>query len=263
MDLGLKGKVAVVTASSRGLGRAVAGALAAEGAKLALCSRNAEAVGATADELRKKYGVETFSAPCDVEDRARIAAFAAEVRERFGAVHILFANAGGPPPGTIADFAPADFEKAIGLNLLSVIGLVHAFLPAIRLQEWGRIIASTSITVKQPVPNLALSNVARVGVVAFMKTLAGELAPFNITCNTVAPGYIMTDRVESLIKNKSLKDGMAYDAAEREITAGIPAGRIGSPEEFGALVAFLSSERAGYITGETILIDGGAYRGLM
>ncbi|RPI96391.1 MAG: SDR family oxidoreductase, partial [Spirochaetales bacterium] len=165
--------------------------------------------------------------------------------------------------GTIADFAPADFEKAIGLDLLSVIKLVHAFLPAIKQQGWGRIIASTSITVKQPVPSLALSNVARVGVVAFMTTLAGELAPLDITCNTVAPGYIMTDRVASLIKNKSVKDGLAYEAAERGIMAGIPAGRIGSPEEFGALVAYLASERAGYITGETILIDGGAYRGLM
>jgi 3-oxoacyl-[acyl-carrier protein] reductase len=140
---------------------------------------------------------------------------------------------------------------------------VHAFLPAIKQQGWGRIIASTSITVKQPMPNLALSNVARVGVVAFMKTLAGELAPLNITCNTVAPGYIMTDRVASLIKDKSAKDGMTYEAAGRGITVAIPAGRIGTPEEFGALVAFLSSERAGYITGETILIDGGAYRGLM
>ncbi len=263
MDLGLKGKVAVVTASSRGLGRAVAEALAAEGAKLALCSRNAGAVGSAAREIKEKYGVDVYSAPCDVEDGKRIGDFAAEVLDRFGAVHILFANAGGPPPGTIADFAPADFEKAIGLDLLSVIKLVHAFLPAIKQQGWGRIIASTSITVKQPAPNLALSNVARVGVVAFMKTLAGELAPLDITCNTVAPGYIMTDRVASLIKNKSVKDGLAYEAAERGITAGIPAGRIGSPEEFGALVAYLASERAGYITGETILIDGGAYRGLM
>ncbi len=263
MNLGLKDKVAVVTASSRGLGRAVAEALAAEGAKLALCSRDAGAVGATADEIRKKYGVEVYSASCDVEDCGRVEGFAAEVLERLGAVHVLFANAGGPPPGTIADFTPADFEKAIRLNLLSVISLVHAFLPAIRRQGWGRIIASTSITVKQPAANLALSNVARVGVVAFMKTLAGEHAASNITCNTVAPGYIMTDRVESLIQSKSMKDGMAYDAAEREITAGIPAGRIGRPEEFGSLVAFLASERAAYITGETILIDGGAYRGLM
>ncbi len=263
MDLGLKGKVAVVTASSRGLGRAVAEALAAEGAKLALCSRNPDAVGSAAREIKEKYGVDVYSAPCDVEDGIRIGDFAAEVLDRFGAVHILFANAGGPPPGTIADFAPADFKKAIGLDLLSVIKLVHAFLPAIKQQGWGRIIASTSITVKQPVPSLALSNVARVGVVAFMKTLAGELAPLDITCNTVAPGYIMTDRVASLIKNKSVKDGLAYETTEREITAGIPAGRIGSPEEFGALVAYLASERAGYITGETILIDGGAYRGLM
>ncbi|MGV7928279.1 MAG: SDR family oxidoreductase [Spirochaetota bacterium] len=263
MDLGLKGKVAVVTASSRGLGRAVAEALAAEGAKLALCSRNADAVGSAAREISEKYGVEVYSAPCDVEDGDRIGVFAAEVLGRFGAMHILFANAGGPPPGTIADFAPADFEKAINLDLLSVIKLVHAFLPAIKQQGWGRIIASTSITVKQPMPNLALSNVARVGVVAFMKTLAGELAPLNITCNTVAPGYIMTDRVASLIKDKSAKDGMTYEAAGRGITAAIPAGRIGTPEEFGALVAFLSSVRAGYITGETILIDGGAYRGLM
>lgn len=263
MDLGLRDKVAVVTASSRGLGRAVAHALAAEGARLALCSRDADAIRETAEIIRNNYGVDVFAAPCDVGDASAVEAFAGQALGRFGEVHVLFANAGGPPPGTAQDFAPDDFRKALELNLLSTIGLVQAFLPAMKRGGWGRIIASTSITVKQPAPNLALSNVSRVGVVAYMKTLAGELAPYNITCNTVAPGYIMTDRVESLITGMSEKSGMSYDDARSAITAGIPAGRIGSPDEFGALVAFLASERAAYITGETILIDGGAYRGLM
>lgn len=263
MDLGLRDRVAVVTASSRGLGRAVALALAGEGARLALCSRDADAIQETAEMIGSKYAVDVFAAPCDVAEALAVEAFAARVLERFGEVHILFANAGGPPPGTAQDFASQDYRKALELNLLSTIGLVQAFLPAMKHGGWGRIIASASITVKQPLPNLALSNVSRIGVIAYMKTLAGELAPYNITCNTVAPGYIMTDRVESLITGMSEKSGMSYDDARRAITAGIPAGRIGSPEEFGALVAFLASERAAYITGETILIDGGAYRGLM
>jgi len=263
MDLGLRNRVAVVTASSRGLGRAVAEALAAEGARLALCSRDADAIRKTAEIIGDNCGVDVFAAPCDVTDPSAVEAFAGEALRRLGEVHILFANAGGPPPGIVQDFAPEDFRKALELNLLSTIGLVHAFMPAMKRLGWGRIIASTSITVKQPAPNLALSNVSRVGVVAYMKTLAGELASHNITCNTVAPGYILTDRVEGLIAGMMEKSKMAYEEARRSITAGIPAGRIGSPEEFGSLVAFLASERAAYITGETILIDGGAYRGLM
>jgi 3-oxoacyl-[acyl-carrier protein] reductase len=263
MDLGLRDRVAVVTASSRGLGRAVARALAAEGARLALCSRDADAIRETAEIIGSDYGVDVFAAPCDVADASAVGAFAGRVLERYGEAHVLFANAGGPPPGAAQDFASEDYRKALELNLLSTIGLVHAFLPAMKRARWGRIIASTSITVNPPAPTLALSNVSRVGVGAYMKTRAGELAPHNITCNTVAPGYIMTDRVESLIAGMSEKSGMSYDDARRAITAGIPAGRIGSPDEFGALVAFLASERAAYITGETILIDGGAYRGLM
>ncbi len=263
MDLGLKDKTAVVTASSKGLGRAVAEALAREGSRLVLCARDGERLRAAGEEIGRAYGTEVHCETCDVQDRAGVEAFARAVLERYGGIHVLFMNAGGPPAGGLDDVRPEDFEKALSLNLMSAIYLAYAFIPSMREQKWGRIIASTSITVKQPVPALALSNVSRVGVVAFVKSLAYELGPFNITANAVAPGYIMTDRVVSLFQERTRKENITLEQARRSVEESIPAGRIGKPEEFGALVAFLASEQASYINGETILIDGGMYRGLM
>ncbi len=263
MDLGLKDKIAVVTASSSGLGRAAAEALAQEGAHLAICSRDGRRIHEAGEYLREKYRVKVFAGVCDVGDKGSVDKFTEEVLQRFGTVHILFTNAGGPPPGAVGDFSSGDFEKALNLNLISAINLAYEFLPRMQSQKWGRIIASTSITVKQPVPVLALSNVSRVGVIAFIKSLSFEVATFNITANAVAPGYIMTDRVVQIAADKAKKESRAFEDALGDLESGIPAGRIGRPDEFGSLVAFLASERAGYINGETILIDGGAYRGLM
>ncbi len=263
MDLGLKNRVAVVTASSSGLGRAVAEELAKEGARLAICSRDEGRVNKTADAIRDQYRVEVFPAVCDVEDPQDVEAFAKSVLLEYGRADILYANAGGPPPGAISDVSPADFEAAIKLNLMSAVNLVYAFLPSMRSHRWGRIIASTSISVKQPLPNLALSNVSRVGVVAFIKSLSREIARENITANVVAPGYIMTDRVRHIVGDRANRDAVGFEDALGALAAEIPAGRIGRPEEFGALVAFLASECAAYINGVTILIDGGMYRGLM
>jgi 3-oxoacyl-[acyl-carrier protein] reductase len=262
MDLGLKGKVAVVTASSRGLGKAVAEALAEEGARLAICSRDEGRITEAGTHLKNTYGTDVLSVACDVSDAESVAGLRDRVLDTFGGADIVFANAGGPPPGGVLDVTPKDYEEAIQLNLMSAIHLVYAFLPQMKEKQWGRIIASTSITVKQPIPYLALSNIARVGVVALVKSLARDLAPFNITANAVAPGYIMTERVKQLLEARVTNEGISFDQALEQMAQQVPARRTGVPEEFGALVAFLASERAAYINGETVLIDGALYSGL-
>lgn len=263
MKLNIKGKVAVVTASSKGLGRAAAAALAAEGVNLAICSRDKDRIQETANDLQAKYNVDVLHDVCDVTDKSSIESFKDKVIDHFKTCHILFTNAGGPPPGKVEDFKGEDFKQALELNLLSTINLVYAFLPFMKNQRWGRILASTSITVKQPISTLALSNVSRVGVVAFIKSLALEVAPFNVTANTLAPGYIMTERVDDLLKNQAKTESISYEDALERLLHKIPVKTIGKPEDFGSLAAFLSSEQAAYITGETILIDGGLYSGLM
>jgi len=245
------------------LGRAAAEALAAEGVNLAICSRDKDRIQETADDLQKKYDVDVLHDVCDVTDNTSIASFKDKVIDHFKTCHILFTNAGGPPPGKVEDFKGEDFKQALELNLLSTINLVYAFLPFMKNQPWGRILASTSITVKQPIPTLALSNVSRVGVVAFIKSLSLEVAPFNVTANTLAPGYIMTERVEALLENQAKNEGISYQDALERLRNKIPAKTIGKPGDFGALAAFLASEQAAYITGETILIDGGLYAGVM
>lgn len=216
-----------------------------------------------ADYLSAMYEVEVLHDACDVTDQSSIEAFKDKVIDRFKTCHILFTNAGGPAPGKIADFTGADFKKAIDLNLLSTINLIYAFLPYMKQQQWGRILALTSISVKQPIPTLVLSNVSRAGVVAFIKSLAREVAPLKITANTIAPGYLMTERVKDLLENKAKIEGITYDQAKAGILNLIPVNKIGAPEDLGALCAFLASEHASYITGETHLIDGGMYSGLM
>lgn len=263
MDLNIKGKVAVVTASSKGLGRAVAEALAKEGVKLAICSRDKERIKKAADSISAAYKVDVLADVCDVTDKKSIESFQRKVMEYFKACHILYANAGGPPPGKAEDFSGEDFRKAVDLNLMSTINLIYAFLPFMKTQRWGRILASASITVKQPLPNLALSNVSRAGVMAFIKTLSKEVALFNVTANTLAPGYIMTERVQELLENQAQNQGISYHDALEKLRNTIPTKTIGKPKDFGALCAFLASEHAAYITGETFLIDGGMYSGVM
>lgn len=263
MDLKIKDKVAVVAASSSGLGLAVAEALAAEGAKLAICSRSKERIAQAAENISAKYNVEVLGEVCDVTDRESLNSFKNRVIDHFQTCHILFTNAGGPPPGKIEDFESDKFKEAIDLNLISAIDLIYAFLPEMKKQKWGRIIASTSITVKQPIKNLVLSNVSRIGLVAFVKSLSDELAYLNITANSVAPGYIMTDRVEDLLKDQVRREKISYQDALKRLSAAIPVKKIASPADFAALVAFLAAESSSYITGQTILIDGGLYKGVM
>jgi 3-oxoacyl-[acyl-carrier protein] reductase len=263
MNLGINGKVAVVAAASEGLGRAAAEALAAEGAKLAICSRDRSRIDRTASELSENCSADVRPYVCDVTDTASVSRFREAVYKDHGAVHILFTNAGGPPSGGVEEFTEADYLEALRLNLLSTIHLVGEFLPRMKQQRFGRIIALASISVKQPLPKLALSNVARVGVVAYIKSIATAVSHLNITANTLAPGYFMTDRVKELLSDIARRDGISEEEALKAITATIPAGRVGKPGELGSLVAFLASEQAGYISGDTILIDGGMYQGLM
>lgn len=263
MDIGIKGKIGVVTSASRGLGRAVAESLAAEGADLVICSRDEKAVTLTAEEISGKSGVKVVPVRCDVTVKSDIENLRRKTGEIFGACHMLFVNAGGPPPGGISTVNDTDIRKALELNLLSSVNIVNAFLPLMKEQKWGRILACTSISVKQPIPTLALSNISRSGVVSFIKTLSDEVGKYNITANSISPGYIMTERVVNLLKDRSEKEGRPYEDVMNDIVRLIPVGKIGDPKEFGAFSAFLLSGMASYITGVTYLIDGGMYRGTM
>lgn len=262
MDLNLKNKVAVVTAASKGLGKAVALELSKEGAICLICSRDSNQIENAAKEITTITGNKVIALPCDVTKPEDIALLEETTLQHYDRVDILFTNAGGPPAGFISDFSSPDYQKALELNLMSAINLIYAFLPVMQKQQYGRIIASTSITVKQPLDNLVLSNVSRVGVVAFIKSIANQFGKYNITANAIAPGYILTNRLKSLIELKAQQENTTYEKALTKFALEIPLQRIGTPEEFAALVAFLASEKAGYINGQTILIDGGMYKGL-
>jgi 3-oxoacyl-[acyl-carrier protein] reductase len=263
MDLGLKNKVALVSASSRGLGKAVARSLSREGAKVALCARNPVDLDATAAEIGAETGCEVWARPADVSIPEEAEAWVKAVLEHFGGVHILVNNAGGPPPGLFMDFNREDWEKAFRLNFLSVVSLCKAVLPSMKEQRWGRIINLTSVAVKQPIDGLILSNAVRTGVIGLAKSLSRELAAHGVLVNNVSPGYTLTDRVKKLARDMAHKEGVEEHVIYRRWESSIPAGRLGRPEEIGDFVCFLASERAGYVTGATIQVDGGYVQGTM
>ena len=260
MNLGISGRSAVIAAGSRGLGRAVAEALAAEGVRLTIGSRGREALERTAAEIRAAHGVEVLAHPVDVGDPQGVADFVHAAEDRFGAVDILVTNAGGPPPTRLKDTTPNDWRRALEQNLLSCVHLVRAALPGMIARRWGRILAIASVSVKQPVPDIILSNTARSGVAGFMKSVSNEAAPHGVLANVLCPGYTRTARLVELASRLAEKRGVP----EREIydawAADIPLGRVGEPEEFGAAAAFLASERASYITGTVLTVDGGHVR---
>jgi 3-oxoacyl-[acyl-carrier protein] reductase len=258
MDLGLKGRVALVTAASKGMGRACAVALGAEGARVAMCARTEADLRAAADEVRKT-GAEVLAVPADVTRAADVQALVGRVTETFGGVDILVANAGGPPRGFFEDLDDAQWQGAFELSLLSTVRLIRAVVPSMRARRWGRILTIQSVSVKQPLPDLVLSNAVRPGVAGLMKTLASQLGKDNITVNTVCPGRIMTDRFLGGIK----VHGLSREEYLARQSADVPLGRIGTPEEFASVVAFLASERAAYVTGVAIQVDGGLVRGLL
>ncbi len=263
MDLGLRGKVALVAAASRGLGRAIAEELGAEGASLIMCARGKEALDEAADAVRAASGVQVLVVPADVsraEDVTRVVRSAIGL---FGRVDILVTNAGGPPSGNFESLGPEKWDDAVRLTLLSTINLCREVLPGMRQRKWGRIINVTSITVKQPVEGLMLSNSLRAGVTGFARTLANEVAGDGITVNNILPGYTRTQRVESLAKTAAEREGISIEESIRKWESEIPMKRLGEPREVAAFAAFLASERASYITGTSIQVDGGWIRSLL
>ena len=262
MDLGLKGRVAIITAASSGLGKATAIELAAEGARVVINARREDELGNTADEIRSATGAQVLAIPGDVTNEGHIRKLVSETNDRFGAVDILVANAGGPPAGFFDDFKAEDYRQAVELNLISTINLCREAVPVMRKRGWGRVVAITSIAAKQPVENLILSNTARAGVLGFMKSLSQQIAADGITANTVCPGYHLTERLKSLAPLTAKKEGITVDEVYARWAASTPMNRIGDPKEFAAVVAFLCSNRASYLTGAVIQVDGGAYRAL-
>ena len=263
MDLGLKNKVALVAAGSRGLGRAVAEELAAEGASLLLCARDAQTLAETAAAIAESSGAHVFAVPADVTVIDDIKRLVDAGNERFGHIDILVTNAGGPPAGSFAQLTREQWDDAIKLTLLSAVELARQVLPGMKERHWGRIINITSIAVKQPVEGLLLSNSLRAGLTGFARTLANEVAPEGITVNNVLPGYTRTERLEELVQFMAVKQGISVDEFRGTWEKEIPMGRLAEPREFAALVAFLASERASYITGTSMQVDGGWIRSLL
>ncbi len=262
MDLGLKGRVAIVAASSQGLGRATAEAFAAEGCRLAMCARNATTLQKAADQIRSQYDADIYCEAFDVTDPDAVHRFVGALADKFGSVDICVTNAGGPPAKGFLAASIEDWKKAVDANFLSTVYFAREVIPHMQKKRWGRIITITSITTKQPVPDLVLSNAVRTAVVGLVRSLANEFGKDGILVNNVGPGYTATDRLKQLAKTRSSNTGKP----ESEIFAGwaidSSVGRIGEPREFADTVVWLASERASYITGQTVLVDGGAYKGL-
>jgi 3-oxoacyl-[acyl-carrier protein] reductase len=262
MDLGIKGKVALVAASSRGLGKAVAEELANEGVSLILTARGDEVLQKTCQEIREKTGVSVLGISADLSKTADTERLYREATKQFGRLDILVTNVGGPPAGTFENLSRESWESATSLLLTSVLDLTRTVLPSMKEQKWGRILNITSIAAKQPVANLILSNSLRAAVTGFAKTLADEVAPYGITVNNILPGYTRTERVVHLAETIAANEGIPPEEALSRWEKEIPMKRLGEPKEFAALAAFLVSERASYVTGSSIAVDGGWIRSI-
>jgi 3-oxoacyl-[acyl-carrier protein] reductase len=262
METGLKGRVALVAGASQGIGRAIALAFAAEGAHVALCSRRREALDAVAAAASSLFGVETFTQALDVADDAAVREFVEATRRKFGRIDICVPNSGGPPAKPFLATTMEEWESAWQLNLRSAISFSQAVLPHMQQRQWGRIITLTSYTVKQPVPELVLSNTIRAGMMGLVRSLAGQFGRDGITVNNVGPGFTSTDRSRSLLETRAQNQGITVEAVLANLEKEIPVGRMATPEEVAAMFVFLASEAAASITGQTFLVDGGSYKGL-
>jgi 3-oxoacyl-[acyl-carrier protein] reductase len=262
MDTGLKNRVAIVAASSLGIGRATAEAFAAEGCRVAMCARNAERLEAAADRIAKQYRAEVFSQALDVTDGDAVHRFVCAVVAKFGGVDICVTNAGGPPAKGFLSASLEEWRSAVDLNFLSTVYLAREVIPHMQRNHWGRIITITSITTKQPVADLVLSNAVRAAVVGLMKSLANEFGKDGILVNNVGPGYTATDRLKELAKTRSAVSGKTEKEISEGWSADAPLKRLGEPREVADAIVWLASERASYVTGQTVLVDGGLYKGL-
>jgi 3-oxoacyl-[acyl-carrier protein] reductase len=263
MDLGLKNKVALVAASSTGLGRAVAEELAAEGASLVLCARGVEALNETRDHIAETTGTAVEAVPADLTKADEVLRVFKTGLGRFGRIDILVTNNGGPPTGQFDSLSQAQWEAAARLTLYSATELIRHALPGMKERSWGRILNITSIAVKQPIENLMLSNSFRAALTGFARTLAAEVATSGITVNNIMPGYTRTERLQELAQMLAQKEGISATAFAERWSKEIPMRRLGEPREFAALATFLVSERASYITGQSIAVDGGWIRSLL
>jgi 3-oxoacyl-[acyl-carrier protein] reductase len=263
MDLGIRGRVALVAAASRGLGRAIAEELAAEGCALVVCSRNADEIARAAREISRATGVEAVGIAADVSKPADVHSLVRQCLTSFGQVDILVTNAGGPPAGPFESHTAEVWQQAADLTLASVLNLVRAVLPSMRERHWGRIINVTSIAAKQPVEGLILSNTLRAAVTGFARTLANEVAGSGITVNNILPGYTRTERVEQLAESMAESGGKTPREVRAVWESQITMKRLGEPREFAALAAFLASDRASYITAQSMAVDGGWIKSLL
>jgi len=262
VDLGLRGKVALVAAASQGLGRAAAFAFAREGCKVAICARNARALEDAAKTIRKETNADAMAIPVDISRADGVKAFVDGAIKSFGGVDVVVPNAGGPPPGGFETVTDDQWARGWELTFQSTVRLVRACLPSMRERGGGAVVAILSMSVRQPIDNLVLSNSLRLGVVGALKTLAREVAKDRIRVNGVAPGWIGTDRTIQLHRARAEKERRRVEEVQAEMLQEVPMGRMGTAEEVADLIAFLASDRAAYITGVIAQIDGGLYRGI-
>lgn len=262
MDSGLKNRVALVAASSQGIGRATAEAFAAEGCRVAMCARNPQTLHAAAEQVRRKFNVPVFASALDVTQPAAVRDFVAAVVGEFGTVDICVTNAGGPPAKGFLAATIEDWERAIDSNFLGVVYVAREVIPYMQRNRWGRIVTITSVTTKQPVADLVLSNAVRAAVVGLVRSLANEFGKDGILVNNVGPGFTATDRLKELAKFKSESSGKPEKEIFDAWSADSPLKRLGDPREVADAIVWLASDRASYITGQTILVDGGLYKGL-
>jgi len=262
MNTGLKDRVAIIAASSQGIGRATAEALAAEGCRVAMCARNEQNLQTAAESIRKQSGSEVFAQVVDVADAEAVHRFVDAVVAKFGGVDICVTNAGGPPSKGFLAASIEEWQKAVDLNFLSTVYFAREVIPHMQRKRWGRLITITSVSTKQPVPDLVLSNAVRAAVVGLVKSLANEFGKDGILVNNVGPGYTATDRLKELAKARSAASGKSEKEIAEGWTSSIPLGRLAEPREVADAIVWLASDRASYITGQTILVDGGIYKGL-
>jgi 3-oxoacyl-[acyl-carrier protein] reductase len=263
MDLGLKGRAAIVAAASTGLGFAVAKELAQEGANVAICARTAVNLEQAAAKIKQASGREVFWQALDVTDATTVQKFVDAVEKRFGRVDICVTNAGGPPAKKFLEISLEEWRAAVNLTLLSAVYFAREVLPRMRKNRWGRLLTITSVSVKQPIEGLLLSNSLRAAVTGLARTLANEFGPDGITVNNVCPGYTTTERLNELADTLARNSGAPREQIFKNWSAQVPLGRLARPEEFAAMVTFLASERASYINGATIGVDGGWVKSLL